>query len=162
MTGIADRAGVRKPCENGHFGTDLDASSFAELGQAVGSQWVHSSWPRARLDQHQLGVPALDVKVDGGSRYRRARDRAGTKIRYALSEAATVALRFERAVAGRRSCRRCRAVSTLGRGRRCRRWVTAASLRRVANAGANRVAFSGRTGRPVSYTHLTLPTILLV
>ena len=58
-----------------------------------------------------------------------------------------MALRFERAVAGRRSCRRCRAVSTLGRGRRCRRWVTAASLRRVANAGANRVAFSGRAGR---------------
>jgi hypothetical protein len=58
-----------------------------------------------------------------------------------------VTLRFERAVAGRRSRRRCRPVSTLRRGRPRRRGVTAGSLRRAASAGTNRVAFSGRAGR---------------
>ena len=61
-----------------------------------------------------------------------ARVRRGTKIRYSLSEAATVQLRFQRAVA--RSGSR-------------RRWVKAGALRRTGLAGANRVAFSGRIGR---------------
>jgi hypothetical protein len=51
----------------------------------------------------------------------------GTRIRYTLSEPATVTLRFQR----------------LRRGRR----VEAGTLRRAGRAGANRVAFSGRIGR---------------
>jgi hypothetical protein len=56
-----------------------------------------------------------------------AASRRGTTIRFGLSEAATVSLRVERVVAGRR--------------------VAAGTLRRTARAGANRVAFSGRIGR---------------
>jgi len=61
-----------------------------------------------------------------------ARVRRGTKIRYSLSEAATVQLRFQRAVT---------------RPGSRRRWVKAGALRRTGVAGANRVAFSGRIGR---------------
>jgi uncharacterized delta-60 repeat protein len=72
----------------------------------------------------------------------------GTTIRYTLSEAATVTLRFERAADGRRVGRACRPITSRTRKRRrCRRYVAAGSLRRAGRPGANRVAFSGRIGR---------------
>ena len=72
----------------------------------------------------------------------------GTTIRYTLSEPASVALRIQRAVAGRRIGGRCRAVAKRSRsGRPCRRYVAVATLRRTGREGTNRVAFSGRIGR---------------
>jgi len=62
-----------------------------------------------------------------------ARLRRGSRIRYSLSEAAAVTLRFQRAVTIRRTGRR--------------RWVAAGTLRRAGIAGVNRVRFSGRIGR---------------
>ena len=62
-----------------------------------------------------------------------ARTGRGSRIRYSLSEAATVTLRFQRAVTTRRGGRR--------------RWVAAGTLRRAGIAGVNRVPFSGRIGR---------------
>ena len=62
-----------------------------------------------------------------------ARVRRGTRIRYSLSEAAAVELRFQRAVRNRRTGKR--------------RWVAVGRLHRTGSAGANRVAFSGRIGR---------------
>jgi hypothetical protein len=57
----------------------------------------------------------------------------GSRIRYSLSEAAAVTLRFQRGVRTRRTGRR--------------RWVPAGTLRRAGIAGVNRVPFSGRIGR---------------
>lgn len=62
-----------------------------------------------------------------------ARLRRGSRIRYSLSEAASVTLRFQRAARIRRTGRR--------------RWVAAGTLRRAGIAGVNRVRFSGRIGR---------------
>jgi hypothetical protein len=62
-----------------------------------------------------------------------ARLRRGSRIRYSLSEAAAVTLRFQRAATIRRTGRR--------------RWVAAGTLRRAGIAGVNRVRFSGRIGR---------------
>ena len=73
----------------------------------------------------------------------------GTRIRFRLSEAATVRLRFDRVLPGRRRGRRCVAPRRNNRGaRRCTRYRRAgATLRRVGVAGANVVPFSGRIGR---------------
>jgi hypothetical protein len=83
-----------------------------------------------------IGEPTLAPKrfrVAARSTATVARVRRGTRIRYSLSEAATVELRSQRAVRDRRTGKR--------------RWVAAGRLRRTGSAGANRVAFSGRIGR---------------
>lgn len=72
----------------------------------------------------------------------------GTKIRFTLSEAATVTLKIERASAGRRSAGKCvRPRKSLRRKRKCTRYTTAGTLTRTGPAGANSVSFSGRIGR---------------
>jgi len=69
-------------------------------------------------------------------------------IRFALSEAATVTLRFERPLAGRRRGRSCvRPTRALRRARRCTRWGGVAEKRLGAARGAERLRFSGRVGR---------------
>jgi uncharacterized delta-60 repeat protein len=72
----------------------------------------------------------------------------GTTIRYTLSEAAKVTLRFQRVAAGRRVGGACRPITARShKGRPCRRYVAAGTLRRVGRRGPNRVAFSGKIGR---------------
>jgi hypothetical protein len=73
--------------------------------------------------------------------------RAGTVIRFDLSEPATVKLAIQRVTIGRlkgRSCRR--ATKALARAGTCKRYTTATTLTRRGHAGANIVAFSGRVG----------------
>jgi streptogramin lyase len=70
---------------------------------------------------------------------------AGTKIAFALSEAATVKLSFERMAVGGKCVKPTR---TLRGAKRCTRWVAAGALtRRDLAAGKRSVAFSGRVGR---------------
>jgi hypothetical protein len=73
----------------------------------------------------------------------------GTKIRFRLSESATVRLRIQRPLPGRRAKGRCRKPAPrLRRARRCTRYRTVGSItRRRLSQGANAVAFSGRFGR---------------
>ena len=70
----------------------------------------------------------------------------GTRLRYRLSEAATLTVRYERRTIGRRVDGRCRAVTRRNRGRaRCSRWVLVrGSARRSGKAGANSLRLSGR------------------
>ncbi|MEK6228904.1 MAG: hypothetical protein AABM31_06215 [Actinomycetota bacterium] len=70
----------------------------------------------------------------------------GTRVRYRLSEAATVTVRYERRVSGRRVGGRCRAVTRRNRGRkRCFRFVLVrGSARRGGTAGANSFRLTGR------------------
>lgn len=80
---------------------------------------------------------------------KRGKAPAGTKIAFALSEAATVKLSFERKAAGRKRGGKCvRPTRALRSAKRCARWVAAGSLtRRDLAAGKRSVAFSGRVGR---------------
>ena len=70
----------------------------------------------------------------------------GMRVRYRLSEAATVSVRYERRVSGRRVGGRCRAVTRRNRGRqKCLRWVLVPGAgRRGGRAGANSFRLSGR------------------
>jgi hypothetical protein len=73
----------------------------------------------------------------------------GTAFRFTLSAAATVTIRLERALPGRRSRGKClKPTARLRRARRCTRYVSAGTLsRRGLKAGRRSVAFSGRVGR---------------
>jgi hypothetical protein len=80
---------------------------------------------------------------------RKASASAGTKIFFRLSEMATVRLRIQRPLPGRRAGGRCRKPTRkLRRARRCTRYrVVGTITRRKRPQGANVVAFSGRFGR---------------
>jgi Domain of unknown function (DUF4394) len=106
---------------------------------------------RVSLSRKRFRVGARPTRL---SARRRPRAKAGTTIRYRLSENAAVSFRIERTLAGRsrrvRGRRRCvkptRAL-VRARARRCKRYRRAGTLSRQGRAGANRLAFSGRVGR---------------
>jgi hypothetical protein len=78
----------------------------------------------------------------------KASRKAGTTIRFNLSETSTVTLAFTKRAAGRRVGRRCVAPRRSNRSRpRCRRTVTAGRLRYTLAAGQHSVRFSGRLSR---------------
>jgi len=72
--------------------------------------------------------------------------RTGTTIRFSVSEASTVKLRFRRAAAGRRVAGRCVKPTRRNRSRRpCTRLVRVrGSVSRPVDAGARRIRFAGR------------------
>jgi len=76
------------------------------------------------------------------------RGKAGT-LRLRLSEAATVRIRFERRLPGRRTAGRCVAPARARHGKRCIRFVKAGIQRRSAAQGANRLKLGGRVGKRV-------------
>jgi flagellar hook assembly protein FlgD len=72
----------------------------------------------------------------------------GTTFSFALSEAATVTLRFTRTLIGRDVSHRCVAVTARNRrDRSCRRTQAAGALTYHVTAGATRVRFDGRLSR---------------
>jgi hypothetical protein len=86
----------------------------------------------------------------------------GTRFRYQLSEAATVSIAIERRARGVRSrgSKRCVALTRKrARGKRkgkpCRRWLRAGTLKALQRSGAQSMPFSGRFKgralRPGSY-----------
>jgi hypothetical protein len=81
----------------------------------------------------------------------------GTRLRYRLSEVATVTVRYERRGTGRRAGGRCRAVTRRNRGRAgCLRWaLVRGSARHSGKAGANAFRptgrLRGRSLRPAVY-----------
>jgi hypothetical protein len=99
-----------------------------------------------------LGSVALTntrFAVAAGSTAVAAAAKRGTRVRYSLSEAATVTFAIARARPGRRSGGRCRKPSRRLRTRpRCTRYVKAgATITRTAPAGASTLRFTGRIGR---------------
>ena len=78
----------------------------------------------------------------------RRRARAGTTLRFTLSEAAQVRIAVERRLRGRRVGRSCRpATRRLRKRRACARYKRAGALTRNLAAGRASVPFSGRIGR---------------
>jgi sugar lactone lactonase YvrE len=84
--------------------------------------------------------------------------RSGT-LRLTLSEDASVSVRFERTLPGRRKAGRCVKPRRAPHGRRCTRFVTLGTQRRDAHAGANALAIGGKLGSrtlPVGRYRLTI------
>jgi hypothetical protein len=78
---------------------------------------------------------------------KKRRTRTGVTFTYALSEAASVQISFERRRAGRRVGRRCVKPTRRNRRRKaCVRHSRAGSVSRVGALGTNRFAFNGRIG----------------
>lgn len=80
---------------------------------------------------------------------RRAKGKPTARIRFRLSESATVRLRIERVLPGRRAAGRCRRPARkLRRARPCKRYRGVGTLvRRNLAAGANALGFNGWIGR---------------
>jgi hypothetical protein len=75
------------------------------------------------------------------------RARAGSRIRFRLSEAASVRVVIARAVVGRRVGGRCRPASRANRKRpKCTRFVRVGAFTLAGKSGANSFRFSGRVG----------------
>lgn len=104
---------------------------------------------RPALRQVSLAHRVFRVGARRTSRTAAARRiRRGTRVRYHVSEPATVTLLIERRKRGRRVRGRCRAPRPEYRGRpRCRRHRAVATLLREADRGRNRTRFTGRIGR---------------
>jgi hypothetical protein len=86
------------------------------------------------------------------ARKRKRKIRRGTTIKYTLSEAATVSLRIDRRLKGRRIRRGKKRVCVKPtrknrKKRRCTRLKRAGTLTRKSKAGKNSVKFTGRIGR---------------
>jgi hypothetical protein len=96
---------------------------------------------------------ATPVTGRAAAKRKRKKVKRGTTIRYTLSEAATVRLRIDRALAGRRVTRKrkrvCAKPTRKNRKRRkCTRYKRAGrTLVRTSKAGKNRVKFTGRIAR---------------
>lgn len=125
-------------------------------------------WQRTRLPSTPIApsqrsardttAPALGAVRISPARFRvglaptpilaaRRRARVGTRLRYAVSEAAAVRIEITRRHTGRRVGRRClTAQRRVRRGRRCARHLRAGTLVRFARAGPNAMGFSGRIG----------------
>jgi hypothetical protein len=99
------------------------------------------------------GVGLSDRTIVVGKRATaKVADKTGTTIRYTLSEAAKVTLRFERKSKGRRvkkgKKRVCAKPTRKNRKKRkCNRFKNAGTLTRASKQGKNSVRFSGRIGK---------------
>jgi hypothetical protein len=72
----------------------------------------------------------------------------GTKIRFRLSEKATVTMTVERVLAGRRKGKKCVAPTRKNRkAKKCTRYAKRGTLTFTARAGDNAIAFAGRLGK---------------
>jgi Tol biopolymer transport system component len=77
----------------------------------------------------------------------RRRPPTGARLRFTLSEAATVTVRVDALLRGRRVGRRCAKPRAGKPGRACTRAVRRGTLTLAGKAGANRFAFTGRVAR---------------
>ena len=90
-----------------------------------------------------FAVGGLSTPLSGQTAARR--HHKGTVFSFHLDQPATVKVAIQAGVGGRRVGRGCRPAShKLRHNARCTRTVTIATLLRTANAGVNKIAFSGR------------------
>jgi Tol biopolymer transport system component len=103
-------------------------------------------------------APALSALALSPSRFHVGGKRGGTTVRFTLSAAAAVTLRFQRTVTGHRHGTRCAAG---GHGKTCALVTTVGSLTVSAKRGRNSVRFAGRlkghTLRPGRYRLTATP-----
>jgi pimeloyl-ACP methyl ester carboxylesterase len=124
--------------------TWLGRRGFAGVAGAVGAVGADTVAPvvtRPKVTPHDVIVGPKRTPVT-------LQRKTGARITFSLSETARVSLRIERALAGRRSGRRCvRPRRELRNNRKCTRYKLAGTLRRSGRQGRNSVAFTGRIGK---------------
>lgn len=141
LTGFPAGSGPRYLAANGDA-LFVSLETASKIARVTGVEPAAVTPPGGVVDRTAPRVSGLAVVP--------AAFRAGSRamIRFTLSEAATVTLRFERPLAGRRRGRSCvRPTRALRRARHCTRWVRVADTRRSARRGATRLSFTGRIGR---------------
>ncbi|HEX2096648.1 MAG TPA: hypothetical protein VHF50_04705 [Solirubrobacterales bacterium] len=102
-----------------------------------------------KVTPKRFRVATTRTPVTSQRRRGRKRAPAGTRIRFRLNDVATVRIKIERKLPGRRAGRRCVTPKPkLLSRKRCARFVGRGTLvRRNLAAGTQRIAFSGRIGR---------------
>jgi hypothetical protein len=155
------RANGQPPCPASQAG---DSLQFADkVIDGFGSPWLSpyvglfvngsAGGGAPRVTGLRLGLRRFRAAVRGGS----IASPQGTRVKYALSEAATTTFTVERALPGRKLGRRCVAPNSRNRrARRCTRYSRVrGSFRHNGRAGANSFRFTGRVGgralRPGAY-----------
>jgi hypothetical protein len=94
-----------------------------------------------RVTGYALGSPTFRAASHGGS----VGTAAGTRVSFALSEAATMTFTVQGGLPGRRAGRRCVPLTRSNRNRpACRRTVTVGAFTVTGQARANRFRFTGR------------------
>jgi hypothetical protein len=102
---------------------------------------------RPPADPVRPAAPRLTALSLSPRRFKAVGRPHGTRIKYSLTGAAKVRLRFERGTVGRRRAGSCRKATRRLRAKpRCTRWVAVGQLRRNGRRGENSIAFSGRLG----------------
>jgi len=140
LTGFPAASGPRYVTANGDA-LFVSLETASKIARVTGVQRPAVT-PGGGPDRTAPRISALAVVPATFTRGRR------TSIRLTLSEDATVVLRFDRGLAGRRRGRSCvRPTRALRRARRCVRYARAAEARLSARRGATRLRFSGRVGR---------------
>jgi DNA-binding beta-propeller fold protein YncE len=113
-------------------------------GRAVATRTLDVDGSRPVLTDLRAASRVLGVPSGRGQ------GAAATRLRFRLSEAATVTVALNRARPGRRSKgRACRPLAK--RGRRCTVWSRARTIRRSAGAGQNGILLRARGLRPGRY-----------
>jgi hypothetical protein len=121
--------------------TDIGADEFAPSPPPVAPTTPGAGNPAAGPGTAPVAAPLLTRLRMGRSWTRRA----GTTIRFTLSEAATVSLAFSRRTSGRRIGRICRPTTDANRAKtRCTRTTLRGTRLVKAKAGANTITFSER------------------
>ncbi|MEN3280661.1 MAG: hypothetical protein V7607_1801 [Solirubrobacteraceae bacterium] len=125
---------------------DIEQPPVAPAGPATPGQVVDVTAPT--LKDYTLSRATFAAVSKGASIAvaAAAKAKVGTSIRYALSEAATMAFRVERASGGRKVKGKCvKPSSTNRRGKRCRRYVALkGTVSHASGIGRNSLKFSGR------------------
>jgi PKD repeat protein len=144
--------------------TDAAGNSSSQSGTVgVASAFVPSRPVLSRLSLSAKTFRVGKAATAISAKVRKKKIPTGTTIRFKLDEAATVSIKIDRALPGRRRGKRCVApTKKLTRAKRCTRYVRAGTLKRKGVAGANKVAFSGRIGKkalkPGSYRMTLVPS----
>jgi Tol biopolymer transport system component len=132
---------------DGWKGRDFESVHMRVLrGECPGAQPVTGEGPPPENDDDGTATPPRPVLSSLAvvpSRFWTGGRRSGTTIRFKLSHAARVTLRFDRLSTGHRRGRRCVSGSK-ARGKRCTIVKRAGSLTVNGNAGSNRQRFSGK------------------
>ncbi len=156
LSGLSANSGARQIAKGPGDTLWVSLETAQKIARVSGVSAPPSGGPTAAPDKIVPGVSALGMSdrtvVVGKGATAKVAAKTGTTIRYTLSEAAKVTLRFERKLKGRRvkkgKKRVCAKPTRKNRKKRkCTRYKGAGTLTRTSKQGKNSVKFTGRIGK---------------